>query len=164
MNAAYHLAQVNIARLRAPLNSPLLADFVAALAPMNALADGSPGFVWRLQTEDGDATALRVFDDDSLIVNMSVWESLEALAAFVYRSTHAGVMRRRREWFEHMQLYLALWWVPAGHRPGVGEAEARLRHLQTHGPSPHAFTFRAPFAPLGSEVRVTVREDDVCRV
>jgi hypothetical protein len=118
----FHLAQVNIGRLRAPLDSPTLAGFVAQLEPINVLADGSPGFVWRLQTEDGNATAIRVFDD--LMVNMSVWESIDALAAFVYRSGHIEVMQRRREWFERMAVaYQCLWWVPAGHIPTVGEAE-----------------------------------------
>ena len=98
----WHLAQVNIALPREPLDAPLLADFVAALAPVNAVADASPGFVWRLQTEDGDATAIRAFGDDRLIVNMSVWESVEALRGFVYGEAHAAVLRRRREWFERL--------------------------------------------------------------
>ncbi len=98
--ATYQLAQCNIARLRAPLDSPLLGDFVAALEPINQLADRAPGFVWRLQTEDGDATAIRVFNDEMLIVNMSVWESIETLAAFIYSTAHRDVMRRRRQWFE----------------------------------------------------------------
>jgi hypothetical protein len=146
----FHLAQVNIARLRAPLDSALLADFVAALDPINALADGSPGFVWRLQTPAGNATALRVFDDDQLIVNLSTWLSLDTLAAFVYQSAHAAVMRKRRRWFHAMPVaFIALWWVPAGHRPTVDEAEERLRHLRANGPSPFAFTFRAPFPTQG---------------
>lgn len=146
--AAFHLAQVNIAKLRAPLDSPVLADFVAALEPVNAMADAAPGFVWRLQTEDGDATAVRAFDDDMLIVNLSVWESAEALADFTYRSGHRDVMVRRREWFERMaEAFLVLWWVPAGHLPTVDEARQRLEHLRAHGPSPHAFTFRQRFEP-----------------
>lgn len=144
--SGHQLAQVNIARLRAPLDSPQLADFVAALDPVNALADSSPGFVWRLQTEDGDATAIRVFDDDMLIVNMSVWESVEALADFSYRSDHRAVMLQRRKWFERMaEAFLVLWWVPAGHRPSVAEAEDRLARLRHDGPTPGAFTFRSPF-------------------
>ncbi len=138
-----HLAQLNVGRLLAPLDTPQLAGFVAALDPINALADAAPGFVWRLQTEDGNATALRMFDDDWLILNMSVWESREALHAFVYDSDHVAVMRRRREWFTRMaEAYLALWWVPAGTRPTVPDAEERLTHLREHGPSPRAFTFR----------------------
>jgi hypothetical protein len=162
MMHSYHLAQINIALPRAPLGSPLLAEFMAALDPINALADASPGFVWRLQTEDGNATAVRAFDDERLIVNMSVWESLEVLADFVYRSDHTGVMRRRRQWFEPMRLYVALWWVPAGHVPTVAEAEERLRHLEAHGPTPFAFTFRQPFPPPGVAEGLTVRDDDLC--
>jgi len=158
----FHLAQVNIGRLRGPLDTPLLADFVAALDPINALADGSPGFVWRLQTEDGNATAIRPFEDDMIAVNMSVWESIESLADFVYRSAHTGVMRNRRNWFHHMELYMTLWWVPAGHRPTIEEAKEHLEHLQAHGPTPHAFTFRAPFPPPDSTATVEAREDDLC--
>ena len=110
-----HIAQVNVARALEPLDSPLLAGFVAALAPVNALADAAPGFVWRLQTEDGDATAVRIGDDPRVIVNLSVWASLEALWAFVYGGPHVGVMQRRRGWFERpVETHLALWWVPAG--------------------------------------------------
>jgi heme-degrading monooxygenase HmoA len=110
----FHIAQVNLALPREPLDSELLREFVEALEPVNALADASPGFVWRLQTEDGDATAIRAFDDDRLIVNMSVWDSIEALRAFVYSGAHVAVMRRRREWFERIESHLALWWLPAG--------------------------------------------------
>jgi Domain of unknown function (DUF3291) len=149
----YALAQVNIARLLAPVDSPLLADFVAALDPVNAAADAAPGFLWRLQTEDGNATAVRAFEWDEegsagVIVNMSVWESAEALGAFVYSGTHRRVMRRRREWFERMaDAYTALWWIPAGHLPATGEAEDRVRHLRAHGPTPYAFTLRTHFPP-----------------
>jgi hypothetical protein len=155
------LAQVNIARLREPLDSARLADFVAALEPINALADRAPGFVWRLQTEDGDATAVRAFDDDMLLINMSVWTSVEALADYVYRWDHAAVMRRRREWFHHMsEAFAALWWVPDGHRPTPHEARTRLAHLNDHGPTPHAFTFRTPFSPPASGHRVVSPADD----
>lgn len=147
---AYHVAQINVSRPVEPLDSPRLADFVAGLDPVNALADDAPGFVWRLQTEDGNATAVRVFDDDMLIVNMSVWESVEALGEFVYRSAHTDVMRRRREWFVPMRESMtALWWVPAGTVPTVADGERRLRHLRAHGPTPAAFTFRAPFPSPG---------------
>jgi hypothetical protein len=140
------LAQLNIALRREPLESPLLAEFVAALEPVNAAADASPGFVWRLQTEDGDAMGVRGFGDDRLIVNMSVWESLEALRAFAYSDrTHLGVLRRRREWFARMDFHLVLWWVPAGHQPSVAEAEERLELLRERGPGPDAFTFRSVF-------------------
>jgi len=161
--AGYQLAQVNVARLREPLTSPLLADFVAALEPINALADRSPGFVWRLQTEAGDATDVRLFDDDLLLVNMSTWASLAALADYVYHSEHTAVMRRRRTWFAPIAgVYVALWWVAAGHRPTPAEAATRLRLLEARGPSPDAFTFRAPFPPPGSSAPLPAREGDLC--
>ena len=143
--AAHHLAQVNIATLRAPLDGPELAGFVAQLEPINALADQSPGFVWRLQTEDGDATAIRPYEDDRVMVNLSVWASLEALRTFVYASQHLDVMRHRRQWFHRMDHYQALWWVPAGSIPTVAEAKERLELLERRGPGPDAFTFRSPF-------------------
>jgi hypothetical protein len=153
----YLLAQVNIGRLLAPLDSPLLADFAAALEPVNAIADGAPGFVWRLQTEDGNATATRAFEQDAegaeggILTNMSVWESVEALAAYVYGPAHIAVLRRRREWFERMKdAYTALWWIPRGHIPAVQEAEERIKHLRTHGPTPYAFTLREHFPPPDS--------------
>ena len=149
--AAHHLAQVNVATVRAPLDSPELAGFVAQLEPINALADHAPGFVWRLQTEDGDATSIRPYDDERIMVNLSVWKSLESLRAFVYASRHLDVMRRRREWFHRMDTYLALWWVPAGTIPTVAQAKDRLQLLAGNGPSPDAFTFRVPFpAPAGA--------------
>jgi hypothetical protein len=142
----FHLAQVNIARLLAPLDSPQLADFVANLEPINALADASDGFVWRLQTEAGDATALRFLDDDWLIVNMSVWESLEALRNYVYRSPHAGVLRRRQEWFDKMvEAHVALWWIEAGTLPTLSDAHERLAALRADGSTPYAFTPKEPY-------------------
>jgi hypothetical protein len=148
--AAWHLAQVNIALPVEPLDAPALAGFVAAVAPVNALADAAPGFVWRLQTEEGDATAVRGLGDDRLIINLSVWDSLLSLGDFVYGGDHLAVMRRRREWFVPMRdAYTVLWWVPAGHRPGVDEAGERLGLLRDRGPSPSAFTFRTAFPPPG---------------
>jgi hypothetical protein len=148
---AYHVAQCNIGRVRAPLDSPQLAGFVAALEPVNRMADGAPGFVWRLQTEAGDATAIRAFEDDMLLLNMSVWESIEALAEFTYRTPHRDVMRRRRQWFERLaEAYLVLWWVPAATLPTVVEARARLEALRRDGPTPGAFTFQSPFPPPDS--------------
>jgi hypothetical protein len=148
----WHLAQVNVARLLAPLDSPQLAGFVEMLEPINAVADASPGFVWRLQTEAGDATAIRIGGDDRIIVNLSVWTSLAALERFVFASRHAEVLRRRREWFARMaEAYVAMWWLPRGWIPTVPEAEQRLEHIRAHGPSPHAFTLRMPFGP--SEAR-----------
>jgi hypothetical protein len=159
VTGAVHIAQVNIGRPREPVGAELPADFVAALDAVNALADAAPGFVWRLQTADGDATAIRGFGDDRLIVNMSVWETIDDLAAFVYRSGHVAVMRRRREWFERIAFHMALWWVPAGHLPSVGEAEARLAHLAEHGPTAHAFTFQRRF---GVDATPTVDDELAC--
>ena len=145
-HARFQLAQVNIALLRAPLDTPMLADFVALLEPINAVADRTPGFIWRLQTEDGDATAIRAFGDDRIIVNMSVWESVETLAAFVYSDEHREIMRQRRSWFERMSAaHTALWWIPRGHIPTTGEAEERVIQLRVYGPTPHAFTLREHF-------------------
>ena len=164
---SYELAQVNVARLLAPLDSPTLRDFVDLLEPVNAAADAAPGFVWRLQTEDGDATAVRAFDDDRLIVNMSVWTSLDALADYAYRSGHVRVLRRRKEWFEAMgEAYQVLWWVPAGQLPTMADAEQRLTHLRTHGPTEYAFTFRTPFpapasaAPASAAPAAPTAQDD----
>jgi len=154
---AYELAQVNIGRLTAPVDSPVLAGFMAALDPVNAAAQRAPGFIWRLQTEGGNATAIQAFEWDAagsagVIVNMSVWTSAEHLGAFVYGEMHRQIMRRRREWFCLMrEAYLACWWVPAGHRPGTGEAEDRIRYLRSHGPTPHAFNLRVSYPPPGSE-------------
>jgi len=146
MKTAFHLAQVNIGRLRAPLDDPLLAGFVARLEDINALADASPGFVWRLQTEAGDATSLRPYDDERILFNLSVWASAEDLREFVYRSAHAGVMRQRKSWFERFDgMYYALWWIPAGHVPAIAEAKERLEHLRSHGESARAFTFARLF-------------------
>lgn len=150
----FHLAQINIGRLLAPVDHPKLADFVANLDRINALADGQPGFVWRLTGEGGDATDIKPVEDDPMVaINMSVWTDLDALAAFVYRTAHREVMRRRREWFEGMETYMTLWWVPFGHRPTPAEGMARLAILERLGPGPDAFTFRNPFpAPDASSV------------
>lgn len=150
----YQLAQLNVAHLKDAIDSPLLADFVANLDRINALAELSPGFVWRLQTEEGNATSVKPMGDD-IIVNMSVWDDVAALNHYVYKTAHVEIMRRRKEWFERMkEAYMVLWWVPRGQRPGMGEAIARLASLRTHGPTAHAFTFRdafpAPDAPENS--------------
>ncbi len=140
------LAQLNIGRLVAPQDDPRVAEFMDALEPINALADASLGFVWRLQDDSGNATSIQGFDDDSIIVNMSVWESIAALRAFVYSSEHKRYLARRKEWFQPFDdLLLVLWNVPDGHRPTVQEARERLEHLEAHGPTPHAFTFRESF-------------------
>ncbi|GAB2857828.1 DUF3291 domain-containing protein [Streptomyces deserti] len=150
--AAYELAQVNIARLKAPLDSPQLKDFVDNLDPVNADADAADGFVWRLKSESGNATDVPVFGDSWLIVNMTVWRDIDALTTYMYQGRHREMMARRREWFEKLrEAVTTLWWVPAGHRPTVAEAESRLLHLRTHGPTPYAFTLRKSFAPGASE-------------
>jgi hypothetical protein len=156
----WQLAQLNIARPLQPLDTPALADFVAALQPVNALADASPGFVWRLQTEQGDATDIRWAGDDELVVNLSVWSSVLALADFVYSGEHLAVMRRRKQWFVPLdRAVTVLWWVTAGHRPTVQEAAERLAAFERHGPSPYAFTFRTAFpAPDGAERDRTLPE------
>ena len=155
----YQLAQVNIGRTVAPLDSPQLAGFVNQLDEVNALADAAPGFVWRLKTEDNNATSIAVFDDPGLIINMSVWESVEALADYVFRDGgHLAVLRRRREWFTKDDTVTALWWVRAGRVPTVAEAEERVTHLRRHGPTPYAFTFRSPFPAPGHDA--TRAEDD----
>jgi hypothetical protein len=150
----WHVAQVNVGRLLAPIDSPQLAAFVAMLDPINALADGSPGFVWRLQTEDGDATAIRAFDDERILVNMSVWKSIDALGRFVYASRHLEVMRRRRAWFEKMaESFLALWWIPAGTSPrsprprAVSLVSASTGRPRTRSPSASRSHRRSPARP-----------------
>lgn len=146
--ATYHIAQINIARMKAPLDDPVMAGFVARLDEINALADNSAGFVWRLQAPEGNATYLRPYGDERIIVNMSVWETMEALRQYVYKGGHAEVLRQRRGWFEKFSgAYAALWWVPAGHLPGIDEAKKRLAYLDAHGPSQFAFTFKTIFQP-----------------
>jgi Domain of unknown function (DUF3291) len=143
----YELAQLNIAVMKEPLDSPRMADFVANLDRINALAESSPGFVWRLQTEEGDATALRPLGDQTL-VNMSVWKDVASLNQYVYKTAHVEIMRRRKEWFDRMsEASIVLWWVPQGHRPSVVQAIERLQLLRAHGPSADAFTFRHAFPP-----------------
>ena len=144
----FHLAQVNIGRMAAPLDSAQMADFMNNLDPVNALAEASPGFVWRLQTDEGNATSISAFDDPLIIMNMSVWTDIESLRAYVYGSTHVEFLRRRAEFFTRMtEAFLALWWVPVGTIPTIEEAQERLDHLRTHGPTTHAFTLRQSFPP-----------------
>ena len=142
----HHLAQVNIARMLAPLTDPLMAGFVAVLDAINALADNSPGFLWRLQTPEGNATDLRPYEDDLILVNLSLWASLADLSTFVYKSRHRQVLQQRPQWFQRFNgPYLALWWVPSGHIPTVEEAKERLAYLGAHGETPYAFSFKNPF-------------------
>ncbi len=148
----YHVAQINIGRALAPLDDPLLAGFMSRLDEINALADTSPGFVWRLQSDSGNATDIQAYADPRMLINLSVWDSLESLFEFVYRSRHTDVMAQRREWFEHAAgPYQALWWVAAGHLPSVEEAIGRLDHLERYGPTPEAFTFKERFAAPSGE-------------
>ena len=142
----YHIAQINIARMLAPIDDPIMAEFVAQLPPINALGDQSPGFVWRLQSESGDATSIKVYDDDMIIINLTVWERAEALREFVYKSGHHGVLRDRKRWFEKFDgPYYALWWVPVGHIPSPEEGKERLDHLREHGETDYAFSFNKVF-------------------
>jgi len=146
----FHLAQLNVARAKAPMDSPVMAGFANALDEVNALADQSPGFVWRLKEASGNATAVRAYDDPLMLVNLSVWETPEALRTYVYRSMHRQFFARREEWFEKLEgAHLALWWIPVGSIPGVIEAKARLEYLSSHGESPRAFTFVRRFGPDG---------------
>ncbi len=160
----FHLAQANIGRIRAPLEDPIMEGFRSQLDPINALADRSPGFVWRLQTEDGNAMSIRPFADERMAINMSVWESLAALQQFVYQSAHVGPLRDRKQWFEPSEgPILVLWWIPAGHVPTVAEAQERLEHLKERGPSPDAFTFRTPFpSPDGKSGDVAGLDAEFC--
>lgn len=147
---AWHIAQLNVGRAVAPPGSPELTDFMAALDRINALAESSPGFVWRLKSSSGNATDIQVSEDPRFLVNMSVWNSVEALFEYVYRSVHTEVMKRRREWFEKpTEAHQVLWWVPAGHLPTVTEALGRLQHLRREGPSAQAFGFNRRYPPPG---------------
>lgn len=138
-----HLAQLNVARMLGPIDGEVMRPFVELLNPINALAEASPGFIWRDQTEAGDNTAVRINDDPMLIVNFSVWESPAALEAFVYHGLHKSALSRRKEWFELPKLsHYVMWWIEPGTIPTLKEAAARLEHLRLHGESDHAFTFR----------------------
>jgi hypothetical protein len=154
--ASYHMAQVNIARMKAPLDSLLMAGFVERLVEINALADRSSGFVWRLQTDAGNATYLRPYDDDRILFNLSVWETPDALKDYVYRTAHAQLLRQRQQWFEQFAgAYVALWWVPAGHIPGIDEAKKRLAYLDAHGPTQFAFGLKS-ILPLDEEFQQAI--------
>jgi len=156
----FELVQMNIATMKHPLDSPAMAEFVASLDPINALAECSPGFVWRLKDDDGNATAYRPLGDN-ILFNMSVWRDIESLRDYAFKSAHVDIMRRRREWFEPMsEANATLWWTACGHRPTIAEAIARLEHLRTRGASPHAFTFKQAY-PAPEEGQ-TIVFDDAC--
>ena len=155
---SFHLAQANIALSRAPLSDPLMADFVAQLAHINAVADASPGFVWRLQTDD-DAAVINAFKNPLIILNMSVWESVESLYNYAYRSNHVEPLKKRRNWFTKLdQPHLVLWWLPINARPDEMEAHRRLSILEEKGPTPEAFTFGKLYDPQGVAISSRVKE------
>lgn len=142
----YYLAQINIALMKAPIEDPVMAEFAAALNEVNAVADRSPGFVWRLQTSSGNATNIRAYSDSRMLVNLSVWRSVEQLKAYVYNSLHGDFFVRRRQWFEKYQgEHFAMWWIPSDYLPTVEEGKAKLDYLALHGDSPECFTFAKPF-------------------
>lgn len=139
----HHLAEINVARFRRPMADPANADFVNALDRVNALAEAQAGFVWRLTGEGDNALDIRAFDDPHMIVNMSVWAGPDALLDFIYRNpAHRAMLSRRAEWFERIQIHVALWWTPVDHRPSAQEGCDRLNHLLRYGPTAHAFTFQ----------------------
>jgi len=149
-DSSWHIAQFNVARALAPTDSPLLAPFMAQLDTINELAERSPGFVWRLKGDSGNATDIQIGDDPLFLVNFSVWTSIDALFDFVYRSAHQGVMASRRQWFERpTEAHLVMWWIPAGHVPTTSEGLARLEQLRKLGPTPEAFVFKQRFPPPG---------------
>ena len=158
----YQLAQINVAELKAPLDSPQLKDFVDNLDRINELAEGSPGFVWRLKGDGNDATELRPMGD-KIIVNYTIWRDVESLKQFVYGTAHVEILKRKREWFERMKLNYVLWWVPAGHVPTVAEAVARLELLRSKGPSPDAFHFGEVYsAPDVRDAGAPIVSPDAC--
>lgn len=158
----YNLAQLNIADMKYPIESPEMSEFVENLEPINALADQSPGFVWRLQTEEGDATSIDFFGP-GVLVNMSAWTDVESLHNYVYRSAHARIMSRRKEWFDRMQeSYTVLWWIPEGHIPTLEEAREKLWQLRANGPTPNAFTFKKTFPAPDAVEAVEDQFEDLC--
>jgi Domain of unknown function (DUF3291) len=160
----FELAQLNIGVIKGPIDGPVMAEFVANLEPINALAERTPGFVWRLQTEEGNATAIRPYpEDENMAVNMSVWKDVDSLRLFVFQSAHVAIMRRRREWFEKMdEAFLVLWWVPKGHKPTIEEAKARLETLRRKGPTAEAFSFRQAYPPPDAPQAAPAEFGDEC--
>lgn len=143
-----HLAQLNIAKAKYELDDPKISEFVDNLEPVNKLAEQTDGFVWRLQDESGDATNIEVFDDPTLLINMSVWQCVDSLKDFMFRTHHRDFLRRKKEWFEHIpdDSYV-LWWIPKGHLPTIEEGIERLQYLRKHGDTAHAFSFKSNFSP-----------------
>jgi quinol monooxygenase YgiN len=148
----FHLAQLNIATIKYPKDSPEMADFIGALDEINALAESSEGFVWRMKDESGNAMSYTLFDDETL-PNMSVWRDRKSLFDYVYTSAHTHYLARRKEWFKMpKEGTMVLWWVPAGHEPSLEEAAKRLLYLREHGPTAQAFTFKKAFDVSGEPV------------
>jgi hypothetical protein len=152
--ANHHLAQLNIGRIRYEIDDPRMADFAGNLQVVNRLAERSPGFVWRYIDESGNSTATRPYADARIAINLSVWESVEALERFVYLTVHNQFYGRRAEWFEHFEEpYFVMWWVPAGQLPSVTEAVERLEHFKRHGATEHAFDWSAASTQLWKTAR-----------
>jgi hypothetical protein len=157
MSNHHHIAQINVARMVAPLGDSRMAGFASRIDEINALAEASPGFVWRLKSETGDATSIQAFADPTILVNMSVWESIDALHDYVYRTTHRELVRERKNWFlPYDGPYYALFWIPSGHVPTVDEGKERLAYLAENGASPRAFWFGKRFSPSERETHSSV--------
>jgi hypothetical protein len=141
-----HLAQLNIATAKYELEAPEIKEFMDNLDPINAIAESSKGYVWRLQDENGDATSIQFFDDPKIIVNMSVWESVDSLKNFMFRTHHKDFFKRKSEWFvKDAEDTYVLWWIPEGTLPTLEEAVEKLTYLRKHGDTPQAFTFKSNF-------------------
>ena len=139
----FQLAQVNIGRAKGPMDAAVMKEFSDNLEPINQIAESSPGFIWRLKDDSGNATDIQPFDDPDIIINMSVWESIDDLKNFMFKTHHIDFLKRKKEWFYTMtEASYALWWVPHGHQPDIDEAKSRLLHLQQNGESSHAFSFK----------------------
>jgi Domain of unknown function (DUF3291) len=146
MKVQYHLAQVNIGKILAPMDSEVMSEFKNNLDRINALAEASEGFVWRLKEENNNATSIKVFEDDFMLINMSVWKDIDSLYNYVYESAHVEYLKNRKLWFEKLtDKYMALWWIPAGHIPTPSEAIERINHIQLHGDTAFAFGFKKRF-------------------
>ena len=149
VSKSHHLSQINISRMIAPLGDPIMTEFVAQLDSINKLADNSSGFVWRLQTQEGNATSVRAYNDELILFNLSVWESIDVFKQFVYHSQHGEIMPSRKKWFQKSEgINMALWWVPIGHIPTVDEAKQRLQYLNDYGESAYAFSLNKQFLPV----------------
>jgi Domain of unknown function (DUF3291) len=147
-NTRYHLAQVNIGKIVAPMDSPQMSGFADNLDKINSLAEKSEGFIWRLKDESNNATSIKLFDDDFILINMSVWKNMESLYQYVYQSDHTDYLKRRKEWFVRMpEMYMALWYIPESHIPDSAEAVERLFYLRKNGESPFAFGFKNKYSP-----------------